>query len=230
MKPLTRTRSTLVAAGAVLALTSCGQAQVPELTGPDAEERAFFETMLASDFKASDASASSAVDFAAAFADLPDGVSLQTGDVSLDQKSGATRVENFAIVYDLEGTGVGIEVDEVLFYGFDPDAIAARIDGVNLDTKATVAERIELRGVKSIGMDAVSKLMLDEYIGALDELTPAGDEFVDQMNTLEMFNYDFSIETVMMDGLVLETFEYAKAPVTLDEEGEPVETSDEDAE
>ena len=230
MKPVKFTRSALIAATALTTVASCGEAQAPAVTGPDADERAFFETMLASDFKASDRSAETAVDFAAAFAGLPDGVSLQTGPVSLDQSSGATRVEDFAIVYDLDGTGVGIQADEVLFYGFDPDAIAARIRGTNLDTQTTVAERIELRGVKSIGMDAVSKLMLDEYVDAIEDFTPADDEFVGQMSTLEMFNYDFSIETVMLDGLVLEAFEYAEAPVTLDEQGEPIETNDADAE
>ncbi|MEO1661446.1 MAG: hypothetical protein AAFR51_10695 [Pseudomonadota bacterium] len=227
MKPWTQTLSALTA---LATLTSCNEAQLPEFTGPDAEERAFFETMLASDFKASDTSSRSAVDFAAAFADLPDGVSLQTGDVSFEPATGATRVEKFAIVYDLDGTGVGVEADEVLFYGFDPDAIAARIRGSNLDATVTVAERIEMRGVKSIGMDAVSKMVLDEYIGAIDEFTPVEDEFVDQMNTLDMFNYNFSIETLMMDGLVLEAFEYAEPPVTLDETGMPVASTDPDAE
>ena len=208
-------RSILVA-GVALTLASCGGAQQggsPGDTtisgaGSDAE-RAFFEQLLNTPYEGASPTASDPVDFASAFVDLPEGVSLQTGDVTLVADSGATRVEDFAIVYDLNGTPVGVEADEVLFHGFDPDAIADRIRGTNLDSRLKVADRIELRGVKTVGMSAVSELMMQEYIRTLEDYTPLDDDVVTELNAMEVFNYNFTMDTLLIDGFELYPFVYA---------------------
>ncbi|MEP1144394.1 MAG: hypothetical protein ABJH52_11800 [Henriciella sp.] len=174
------------------------------------DERAYFEQLLSSPFQGTGSASDTPVDFEAAFEDLPEGVSIETGAVSTVDQSGATRVEDFAIIYDLDGTGVGIQADEVLFYGFDPDAVPDRIRGTNLDASVKVADRIELRGVKSIGMDAVSKMFVDQYVDAIDDLAGIDDEIVADLNALDVFTYNFQMETLLLDGFVLEPFVYAK--------------------
>lgn len=215
---MSRSRLTLLAAGLVLGAAACGDRQSPEIEGPSTEaasvptntERVFFEELLAAPLAGAADAAAEPVDFAVAFADLPEGVSVQTGTVSVMPDTGATRVEDFALVYDLEGTPVGIEADQVLFYDFDPNAIADRIRGTNLDATVKVADRIEMTGVKSVGMEAVSKLFLDQYVDAIDSLTPIDDDMVAEFNALDAFNYKFEMEKLLVDGFVLHPFSYAK--------------------
>lgn len=220
--------------GTALALTACSQAQLVDTPIEDVvSERAYFQTLLNTPFTGDISASAQPVDFAAAFVDLPEGVRLETGAVSIDSATGATRVEDFAIVYDLDGTGVGLEADEVLFYNFDPNAIADRIRGTNLDATLKVADRIEMRGVKSVGMEAVSTMMMEEYIGTIEDFTDEDNELVEELNAVDIFSYNFGIQKLLIDGLVLEPFEYAapEAAVTLDEDGEPIdefEVMDED--
>ncbi|MEL6724536.1 MAG: hypothetical protein AAFP81_08550 [Pseudomonadota bacterium] len=182
----------------------------PPVSETVSSERAYFEQLLTAPFEAVSSGAEGPVDFEAAFADLPDGTRIETGAVSVVDATGATRVEDFAIVYDLDGTGVGLEAEEVLFYGLDPNAIPDRIRGTNLSASVKVADRIELRGVKSVGMDAVSKLFMDQYVDAIDDLTPIEDGVVAELNAIDVFNYNFEMDTLLLDGLVLEPFEFAE--------------------
>ncbi len=208
-----------LASGLVLSLAACGQntsdpANDVARATDSSDEQAYFQSLLSEPFPAPAALATEPVDFAAAFASLPDGVSLQTGAVSLVPETGATRVEDFAIVYDLEGEGVGLQADEVLFYDFDPDAIVQRIEGSNLEATAKVADRIELRGVKSVGMDAVSRLFMEGYIEALDELTPIDGSEVYDSDVLNALSYNFELEALLIDGFTFEPFVYAKPEAT----------------
>lgn len=212
-------RMIVLAAGLVLGAAACGDRQSADVADPTIEaasvptntERAHFQDLLATPFAGTPDVAAEPVDFAVAFADLPDGMSVQTGTVSVLPDSGATQVEDFSLVYDLDGTPVGIEADQVLFYGFDPNAIADRIRGTNLDATAKVADRIEMKGVKSVGMEAVSKLFLDQYMDAIDTLTPIDDDVMAEFNALDVFNYNFEMEKLLVDGFVLHPFVYAKA-------------------
>jgi len=216
---MTRSRATLFSLGFAVSITACGQAQVEDVpivsdlaAISDSSERAYFTQLLETPFVGASVAAGEAVDFAQAFADLPDEVSFSTGDVSVVAESGATLVTNFALFHDLNGTPVGIEADEVLFYNFNPTAIAERLRGNNLGETLTVADRIELRGVKSIGMEAVSELFLEQYIGAIDDLTPADDAVVDELKAMDMFSYNFGIEKMLIDGFTLHPFSYV-API-----------------
>lgn len=210
--------NTAFVAGLAFAVTACGgadkdpaakqQAASVTMTG----ERAYFEELMSAPFGSAAAEGAEPVDFAAAFVDLPEGTSLQTGTVSLDQATGATRVQNFALVYDLDGTGVGLEAEEALFYGFDPNAIAGRIKGTNTTASVKVADRIELRNVKSVGMEALSELILQDFPGAVDGAEAIG-----------VLNYNFEMEKLLIDGFVLEPFVYTKlepepAPEAADDE------------
>ena len=208
----------VLAAGLALSFVGCGSAQEENtpvdttVSAISAEaERAYFEQLLNTPYQGAPSSVSAPVDFASAFADLPEGISLQTGAVSVVAESGATRVEDFAIVYDLNGTPVGVEADEVLFHSFNPDAIADRIRGTNLESSLTVADRIELRGVKTVGMSAVSELMMQEYIRTLEDYTPVDGDVVDELNAMEIFNYNFTMDTLLIDGFELYPFVFAGA-------------------
>ncbi len=211
------TLGSAVAASLVFGVSACdrsqeqGQADAkPEIAQAVVlDERAYFEELMTAPYGSAAAADAEPVDFAAAFVDLPEGTSLQTGTVTLDPATGATRVEDFAIVYDLNGTGVGLQAEEALFYGFDPNAIADRIKGTNTTASVKVADRIELRNVKSVGMEAVSELFLEEYTDALDEFTPLDDGVVDEVGALAVLNYNFEMEKLLVDGFVLEPFIYA---------------------
>lgn len=185
-------------------------APATEAPNEASDERAYFEQLLSTPFDGAASASAEPVDFEVAFADLPDGISIETGAVSTVDGTGATRVEDFAIVYDLDGTGVGIQADEVLFYGFDPKAVPDRIRATNLEASVKVADRIELRGVESVGMDAVSKMFIEQYVDAIDDLTGIDDEIVADLNGLDVFSYNFEMETLLLDGFVLEPFVYAK--------------------
>ncbi|MEO1322244.1 MAG: hypothetical protein AAFV59_04470 [Pseudomonadota bacterium] len=231
MKSLIKhSRSMLLAAGTATLLTACNGAQQSESSESGAaiaeanSERAYFANLLDTPFAAEADAASEPVDFAIAFTDLPDGVRIDTGTVSVVPESGATRVENFALVYDLDGTAVGVEADEVLFYDFDPNAIADRLRGTNLTETVKVADRIELNGVKTVGMEAVSKLFLDQYTNAIDEFTPLDDEVVTELNAMDVFSYNLTIEKALMDGFTLHPFVYNKpVPLLANEETEILE-------
>jgi len=215
---MSHARLSLLSAGLVFGVAACDDRQATNVETPSLEaaavptntEKVFFQDLLATPFAGSADVADEPVDFAIAFADLPEGVSVRTGTVTVLADSGATQVEDFALVYDLDGTPVGIEADQVLFYAFDPNAIADRIRGTNLDATAKVADRIEMRGVKTVGMEAVSKLLLDEYFDAIDTLTPIDDGVMAEFNALDVFNYNFEMEKLLLDGFVLHPFTYAK--------------------
>ena len=210
-------RNLALAAALSVSLAACSSdvetpevvSEAPPVTEAVSGERAFFEQLLTTPYAGEASDAATPVDFEAAFSDLPDGTRIETGTVSVIEATGATRVEDFAIVYDLDGTGVGLEADEVFFYGFDPNAIPDRIRGSNLDASVKVADRIELRGVKSVGMDAISQMFMDQYVGALDELTPIEDDVVAELNAMDLFTYNFEMDTLLLDGFTLEPFEIA---------------------
>lgn len=232
MKPMIKRPNIFLASAAiVLSLGACGaetgqvsepEMEVGELIQAQTNERAFFEQLISTPFQGNAADVTTPVDFEVAFADLPEGMRIETGTVSVVDGTGATRVEDFAIVYDLDGTGVGLEADEVLFYGFDPNAIPDRIRGTNLEQSVKVADRIELRGVKSVGMDAVSRLFMDQYVEAIDDLTPLEDEVIGELNAIDVFTYNFEMDTLLLDGFVLEPFTYARFDdLEIDDAAEP---------
>lgn len=228
-----RSRSTLLSIGVATAISACGQAQetpaivdlAPSVQDP---ERAFFAQLLDAPFVGAPSLGAEPIDFALAFADLPDEISLSTGAVTVDSLSGATRVADFALYHDLDGTPVGIEADEVLFYNFNPAAIAERVRGNNLSDEVKVADRIELRGVKSIGMDAVSKLLMDEYIDTLEGLA-SDEEVLADLNAMDIFSYNFGIEKLLIDGFTLYPFAYvaAEEAEALEPVAEPSDESEE---
>ena len=221
------TMSGLLTTGLLFGITACDRASEDALETEKASietaqkasgERAYFEDLLTASFGNPVEASAEPVDFAAAFVDLPEGTSLQTGDVSLDASTGATRVEDFAIVYNLNGTDVGVMADEALFFGFDPNAIPDRIKGENTTASVKVADRIELRNVKSVGMEAVSELFLEEYSEALDEFTPLDEDVITEVTALDIFSYNFEMETLLLDGFTLEPFLFAEV------EQEPVDS------
>ncbi|MEM9938519.1 MAG: hypothetical protein AAF768_06710 [Pseudomonadota bacterium] len=172
-----------------------------------ADDRAFFDQLVAQPYDGPVSSGAEPVDFAVLFSDLPDGVSLKTGEISVEVATGATRVEDFAIVYDLEGSDVGLLAEEVLFYNLDPTAILDRANGTNLDQSVKVADRIELRDVKSVGMEAVSEYMMQGYDDTLDEFAPLEGEILEDLSSSETLSYDLQVGQVLLDGLMLEPFE-----------------------
>ena len=97
-----RSRATLFSLGFVVSTAACGQAQVDERPAvtditsvAENPERAFFEQLLNTPYVGTPTLDDAPVDFAQAFADMPEEISLSTGTVSV-AADGATRVENFA--------------------------------------------------------------------------------------------------------------------------------------
>ena len=90
-------------------------------------------------------------------------------------------------------------------------ALAERIRGNNLDAEVKVADRIELRGIQSIGMEAVSAMMLDEYLKTIDDLASADGELAAEFNAMDVFSYNFGVETMLIDGFTLHPFVFAAA-------------------
>lgn len=228
-----RSRATLFSLGLAVSTAACGQAQVEDVPAisdltsvAEDAERAFFEQLLNTPYVGAPSLDATPVDFAQAFADLPDEISLGTGVVSVTA-DGATRVENFSLFHELDGTPVGIEAEEVLFYNFNPTALAERFRGNNLDAEVKIADRIELRGIKSIGMEAVSAMMLDEYIKTLDDFASADGELVTELNAMDVFSYNFGVDTMLIDGFTLHPFVFAASEEsTIEGEPNPVEGED----
>lgn len=169
-------------------------------------ERAYFELLASQPYSGPISNAAEPVDFAVLFDDLPEGISLKTGAISIDTSTGATVVEDFSIVYDLEGSDVGLLAEEVLFYNFSPAAILDRVNGENLDVSTKVADRIELRDVKTIGMDAVSAMIAQEYLDTIEQGSPLDGEMLSEAAAIRDLTYNFGIEQVLLDGFTFEPF------------------------
>ncbi|MDJ0919644.1 MAG: hypothetical protein QNI84_00840 [Henriciella sp.] len=205
-------RYTFLSGGLLLGAVVAGPVIAQEADTPPTQEsvtseRAYFESLASQPFAGPVSTITEPVDFELLFQDLPDGVSLKTGSVSLDASTGATVVEDFAIVYDLDGSDVGLIADEVLFFNFNPSAILDRVSGDNLGASVRVADRIELRDVNTVGMDAVSALITQEYVDALDEFAPLDGEILTEAAAIRNLTYNFGIDQVLLDGFTLEPFE-----------------------
>lgn len=193
---------------AAISLAACGQSDKPAKATADAKSEQAFFTALITDAPAVTAP-ESAPDIASAFDGLPAGFRVEMDDVLVNETTGAVQAKNFAFLYTYEGIDVGVRAEAAQFYDFDPSALAARIKGQNLDQSAKVATRIQLDRVKSVGLTEMYTAMMDTYVDVVTDNADLGDEFETEFTEamdMTINAYDVSIETLVVDNLVLEPF------------------------
>jgi len=85
---------------------------------------------------------------------LPESVALTIESSSFDAASGATIWTGVSLS-GADNTEIGLAADEVKLWGLNTDGIAARAAGTNFDETVKLADRIEAKGVKTLGLETM---------------------------------------------------------------------------
>ena len=191
---------------AFVGVAACGQNSPSSVTGVDnAGEKAFF-TALASD-RLTVTPPSEAPDIASAFETLPNGFRVEMGDITINKKTGAAEVADFAFLYTFKDVDVGLRAKTAQFWDFNPAALGDRIKGTNLDQSAKVATRIKMSDVSTVGLTEMYEAMMDGYIDIIEDAADL-DEDVSAAMDMDVKTYEGTIGTIVIDNLVLEPFTF----------------------
>ena len=157
--------------------------------------------------------ASAAADIAAVRDALPREVALSWGGLNFDQASGATVLTAVKLT-PAEMPTVGLSIDEVRLWDFDADFAKARLAGQRLTETASLASRVDLKGMKVFGIETLMAPAVDAATGAIDGATsgdPLGEDFDtgDFMPKLE--TYEIGIGRLVIDDFVLRPYELTPA-------------------
>jgi hypothetical protein len=215
---------------AAIALTACGQPQSGALkplkiTVEQAE--ADIEALRTEAFTMK---AEGPADVAAIVAALPEGLTATWDALEFDAASGATVLRAVRISHSA-APDLAVTIDETRAWGLDAAFAAARLKGERLDETARLANRIDLTGVKLVGLEAFFAPAMDAYMDAVEEAAvdaiesavedaAISDAFTetlsDQATTLE--HYNFSIGRFIIDDLTLRPFELKPVALPADSE------------
>lgn len=172
--------------------------------------------------------ATTQADLAAVQAALPAEVALTWGNLAFDSATNATVLTDVKLT-PKDMPQVGLAVQELRLFDFDADFAKARLTGQRLTETASLASRIDAKGVSMFGMAA----MMNQMTGLSSETTdvtpdepvdatePADDDFgltepafdfdADTMNPV-FDKYDFTFSRVILNDLVLRSIEATPAP------------------
>jgi hypothetical protein len=178
-------------------------ALAPVKTDPAAVEK-LVTTLTTETFKGK---ATAAADIAAVRDALPKEVALTWGGLDFDQASGATVLTAVKLT-PAEMPAVGLSIDEVRLWDFDADFAKARLAGQRLTETASLARRVDLKGMKVFGIET---LMAPAVDAATDAVVPSGEEFDAVDFTPKLENYDIGVGRMVIDDLVLRPFELTPA-------------------
>ena len=106
-----------------------------------------------------------------------------------------------------ENTDIGVTADEVKLWGLNTDGIAARVSGANLDQTVTLAERIEMKGAASLGLETLFADFMIGYVEGVAQSIEAvapeddfGDEDLAELRAaMEMMftKYEVSVDQIV---------------------------------
>ncbi len=211
-----------LAIGAMLAITGCSQpgSGARGVLDIDAKSVEGFVTKLAGEtFKGK---STTQADLAAVQAALPAEVALTWGNLTFDGAANATVLTDVKLT-PKDMPQVGIAVQELRLFDFDADFAKARLTGQRLAETASLASRIDAKGVSMFGMAAMMNQMVGVApVSPTDVVIPDGDDDfgptepafdfdADDMNPV-FDKYDFTFSRVILNDIVLRAVETPAAP------------------
>ena len=90
---------------------------------------------------------------------LPETLDLNYGDISFDEKSGATILSDVKLTI-MEGD-IGINIETISLWDANEGGLSARLSGENLDEEFSLLSRIEANNMSVFGLEAAFKSMFD---------------------------------------------------------------------
>ena len=90
---------------------------------------------------------------------LPETLDLNYGDISFDEKSGATILSDVNLTI-MEGD-IGINIETISLWDANEGGLSARLSGENLDEEFSLLSRIEANNMSVFGLEAAFKSMFD---------------------------------------------------------------------
>jgi len=193
----------------------------------DAKSVEGFVTKLAGEsFKGK---ATAAADLAGVQAALPKEVSLTWGNLTFDSATNATVLTDVKLTpKDMPQVGLGIQ--ELRLFDFNADFAKARLSGQRLTETASLASRIDAKGLSMFGMASMMNSMVNgqpaeisvtpedptapvDPSDPLAALPPGAEPALDFDGMTPVFDrYDFTFGRVILNDIVLRSIEAVPAP------------------
>ncbi|MDP3737165.1 MAG: hypothetical protein Q8R02_07240 [Hyphomonadaceae bacterium] len=206
----------LAALGLSLALGACSEksgALAPVKTTPAAVE-ALVAKLSTESFKGK---ATAASDIASVRDVLPREVSLTWTALNFDAASGATVLTGVKLT-PTDSPEIGIAADEVRLWDFDAAFARARLTGQRITETASLARRIDAKGVSVFGIETLMAPAMDAYSGAVSGALAEIDPAAASAAVMQLDDYEFSIGRVILDDLMLRPYELKLAQLPPDSE------------
>jgi hypothetical protein len=214
-----------LALGAALAVTGCSQqgSGARGVLDIDAKSVEGFVTKLAGEpFKGK---ATTQADLAAVQAALPKEVSLTWGGITFDSAANATVLSDVKLT-PKDMPQVGVAIQELRLFDFDAEFAKARLTGQRLTETASLASRIDAKGVSMFGMAAMMNGMtkggdlspvsvdpnLAQPADPSDDIGPTEPAFDFDDSAPVFEKYDFTFSRVILNDVVLRSIEAIPAP------------------
>ena len=215
----------LFAAAAILMLSACGGSDTkPEATAPEQAQQSAELDALTSDYtdilnEAFVLEGATETTGEAVSALLPDWLTLTIGSSEFDAASGATIWKTVSLT-SADNDQLGITAEEVKLWGLNTDGIAARVVGTNLNETVKLAERIEARGVETLGLEtAFTEFMIGYAEGVsstIEAVAPedgiSDEELAEMRDAMEMIvdEYTFEVGQIVAVGPQMRPWEISR--------------------
>ena len=215
-----------LALGAALVATGCSQQGSGALAALDIDAKSVegFVTKLAGEtFKGK---ATTQADLAGVQAALPKEVVLTWGNAAFDSATNATVLSDVKLT-PKDMPQVGLAIQELRLFDFDAEFAKARLTGQRLTETASLASRIDAKGVSMFGMAAMMNSMTGltdtsatpvDPTAPIDPTVPEDDDFgqtepaFDFDGTPVFQKYDFTFSRVILNDVVLRAIDATPAP------------------
>jgi hypothetical protein len=210
----------LAAIALAASLSACGAksgALAPLKTTPEKVE-AYVAKLSTEPFKVS---AKGAADMASVRDALPKEISLTWAKADFDAASGATVLTDVKLT-PAGVPEIGVSMAEVRLWEFDAAFAKARLGGQRLTETASLARRIEAKGISLFGLETLvnsamagmNEAMTSAITDAVKNAGPdAAAQITADMDDVKLDSYELSIARVVFDDVVLRPYEIK--PVTL---------------
>ena len=179
------------------ALSGCSHNNVAE--APMTEEQRIAALYALGDTPLKTAAAADENALRAMLESLGESYVVTIGSVTTDAKGDIAR----DVVIGLkDAEDIKLNISEMRAWGANTDIEAALSAGQS----ARVAERIEMRGLSILGMEALTQSMMDGYMGAVgDAMAGLDPDAEDEFEALEqdVSKYEFNVEKLVIDGATL---------------------------
>ncbi|MEM1086228.1 MAG: hypothetical protein AAGH90_00745 [Pseudomonadota bacterium] len=201
---------------ALLGVSACDQSDDPaeptETTVESSAElpqgRAFAAELLSDDYSAPPGSDFSADAFTALAAQIPGDAKFSFSSVE-DGENGAAVMNDFSFTVTVDDIEFGVKAETAEFWGFNSEALTARLDGTNLSETVKLADRIALSDISSVGFDTLGERVAQEYNEALATTIDPDGDIISPADLMVIREYDIRAEKLVLDGLTLNPYEVA---------------------